>query len=432
MGAMAALLALSALVPDLDSLSPSRLAELRRTRPLLLWIGRHLRPGEIVGSPPFLLLPLVLSLGIVRSLVERVRAHLTRGTGPSAAAARFRVERVLRLDAPLTPGTLERHLVRDGYEVTSTGPDHVEAGKGRRGFWGSIAFHVGLILILAGIATSSRTRFSGEFLLAEGFRAPFAVSSMFNVSGAGRFRAREPAEIAIRDFTADYSPEGTASDYGLILSVASTGAVRKEQQVRVNQAFWWDGYQITLHRYGFAPGLSVSGPGVSLDGVVVLQLLPPGREDAVVLGDGGRLLVRLFPDYATLKGEPASRSLDPQRPVLVFRCVDAQGRERAAGSIERGSVSTVNGYTVAFPSLRYWGGFIVARDLGLWLFVAGSILGSLGLALRIVFPDQILHASLRPEGEGMEVRLRSGTRFFPALHEEQVDRLISRLRMGGA
>lgn len=430
---MAGVLSLSALVPDLDTLEPSRVDALLRTSPLLVWIGRHLRPRDIVGSPLFLLLPLYLCAGIGYSLLQRVRAERKRGRGPSPGADRFRAERRFQVAAPFDGRSLERQLRREGYEVISSGPDHVDAARGRRGFWGSIAFHVGLILILIGVIASIWTRFGGEVMLAEGFRIPFAVRSMFNVSGRSRFTSRVPSDIAIRDFTAEYSPAGTPSDYALILSVQRGGDVVKEQQVRVNQAFWWDGYQITLHRYGFAPALTASGPDgrIRLDGVAMLQLLPPGREDALRLEDGSRIVVRLFPDFATVRGEPSSRTLAPVRPVLLFRWLDERGREVAAGSVERGTRTTINRYTVAFPSLRYWGGFIVARDLGLWLFVAGSLLGSIGLALRIVFPDQLIRTSWQPSGGAVEVRIRAGTRFFPALHEEQLDRLLSRIKAEG-
>lgn len=431
MAGMAAVLGLASLVPEPDFADPKRLAELRARRPIVYWIGRNLRPQEIVRSPAFLGLPSLLFVGVSASIVERLRAHLRRGDR-AVVVWHFRVERTFTLAAGLgdVASLLAERLREARYGLQAAGPHRLEGARGRLGFWGSIGFHVGLLCVLVGVVASGLTRLNGEILLTEGFPAPLAASSLFSVSGAGRFPDLPGHSLAIRDFVADYSPQGTPVDFALILSVLRGGTTLAEQQVRVNQAFRWGGLQLTLQRYGFAPEILARDPAGStaVEAVSVLQLLPPGREDAVPLENGGSLGVRLFPDFATIQGVPASRSLQPVRPVLFFEWRDGAGRALAQGRVALSDVTRAGGYSVALPSLRYWAGFVVARDEGLVFFAVGSLLGSLGVALRFAFPDQSIRLEWEPASSaGVTVRLLASSRFFPALHEEQVDRLVARI-----
>jgi hypothetical protein len=113
--------------------------------------------------------------------------------------------------------------------------------------------------------------------------------------------------------------------------------------------------------------------------------------------------------------------------VLAFRWIDADGRERAAGRVGRGQEVSSGGYTVAFPALSYWAGFQVSRDAGLAFLAIGSLVGTIGLALRLAFPDQSVRVGWEAWENGTRLRVLASTRFFPALHEEQVERLVQAL-----
>ena len=323
-------------------------------------------------------------------------------------------------------GRLAAGLRSARYRVIAQQEGLVHGVRGEAGFFGSIAFHLGLLLVLAGVVASSLTRVNGEVVLTEGFPVAFTPASMLSLDGGDRFPARAAADsLSIRDFVAEYSPQGTPVDYSLLLSVHRGGERIVEEQVRVNQPFRWQGFQITLHRFGFAPELAARDPSGRLrqDAVTVLQLLPPGRPDTVPLEGGGSLKVRLFPDLAMKGARPQTRSLRPARPVAFFEWQDEAGRTVASGQVERGSEVDAGGYRLAFRSLSYWAGFVVARDRGLWFFVVGSVLGSAGILARLVLPDQ----TVRIEWGDGRARLLASTRFFPALHREEIARLVRSL-----
>jgi hypothetical protein len=97
------------------------------------------------------------------------------------------------------------------------------------------------------------------------------------------------------------------------------------------------------------------------------------------------------------------------------------------GHVALGEETSLAGSRVGFASLRYWAGFVMARDGGLVFLAAGSLLAALGLALRLAQPDQIVRALFTPIAGGTELRLTASTRFFPALFEDWVDELAARI-----
>jgi len=431
MAVMGLLLAVSGFVPTPDLMGEREFARLAAERPFVAWLAEKIRPQAMVSHPAFLLFPLYLSIGIGFSLYQRLRMRMRRGKAAAAQTWRFRQDR--GFDTPATPPEFARILPQrlrgSGFAAVESGPFSWSGEKGAKGFWGSVAFHIGLLLVFIGVAASSRTRLHGEIVLTEGFVTPLNGATLLNRTGVGELPDEGLVGLSMRDFAASYTPQGSNLDFSALLAVHRGGSVRREAMVRVNDAFVWEGTQFTLHRYGFAPAVVATNPaGERLaDGVGLLQLLPPGAEDSLQLTDGGELVLSFYPDFAVRQGKPVARSLNPVRPVLAFRWRDASGAEVAAGRVRRGESASVNGYRVEFPALSYWAGFLVARDGGLWFFAFGSILASLGLALRMLFPDQSLRLTWEPGESGSRVRMSASTRYFPALHEEQVERLLARL-----
>lgn len=429
---MITVLALASLVPTVDPEDTEALAEISARKPILAWLGSRLHPREVAASPFFYLLPAYLFFGISWSIVERTRQFRqarTRGLEPAAARFLVRRELDLALDVDQAAQRLAAEARRAGYEQFAAGEGIWRGGRGRIGFAGSLAFHVGLLVVLAGIVASALTRLAGELILTEGFEMPLTTDSMLTLSGSGKFPELPGCAVVLRDLVATYSPQETPVDYAGVLAVRREGETLVERLVRVNDAFEWEGFQLTLHRYGFAPELTAwdASGRERVAGVAVLQVVPAGRVDSLRFEEGGELRLALYPDFVLVDGRPATRSPRAVNPVLEFSWRAVDGREVAWGRVGLGAETEVAGYRVAFRSLSNWGGFILARDRGLWLFVIGSLLGSLGLLLRLAYSDQSLRLEWQGAGRGTSVRLVAGTRFLPSLHEEKVDRLVTRI-----
>ncbi len=436
--AMAFFLALSSLVPEPD-LEPERLDELRRTRPVAVFLVERLHPSEVARSPGFVALAALVFLSTAFSVQERVRAEIARRRrGETVRPERFRAARTVVVPAD-EGAALEaaRDVVGRGW-FRAAAPSDAAAGlylaRGQVGFAGSIVFHVGLLVVMAGIAVSARTRANGELLLVEGHPTPVGPGTIVRATRPEAFRALAGATFAIRDFTAEYDRRSSPVDFAAIFDVRDGDGPLRSEVVRVNQGISVRDFQFTLYRYGFAPELSVRAAGGRplAEGTAILTVIPPGRRDRLALDDGSELDLAFFPDLALRGGEPVSRSLRLVAPALDARHL-VRGAEEARAFVRLGRDEKLGGLSVRLEGVRYWADFQVSRDLGLPWVAIGSALVASGLALRFLFDPRTVTVSVASGEGGTRVELTATARWFPALNEERASALAGRIaeRLGG-
>ncbi|HSM93230.1 MAG TPA: cytochrome c biogenesis protein ResB, partial [Anaeromyxobacteraceae bacterium] len=428
MAAMAALLLLGAAVSDPDA-TPERVAALRRTRPVAAFLSDVLAPAAIAESPIFVGLAGLVALSIAGSVVERVARELRRRA--PAPAARFRARRVLEAPVPPEVALAAARAVADGARLRiepTEGPGGVLAASRRTpAFAGSIAFHVGLLVVLVGVAVSARTRASADLVLVEGFPVELGPEPLVHVSRGPAFARLRGTTVSMRDFTAEFAGGFDPVDFACVLDLGRGGRT-SAHVVRVNEPLWVDDFEVTLHRYGFAPELRVADARGAelLGGTAVLELLPPGAEDRLPLADGTELRLRLYPDHVVRGGLDGSRSLSPLAPLLVARR-ERGGAPADRAEVARGATAALAGGRISFPALRYWAELTVARDLGVPWIALGAGLAVLGLAVRFALDPVSLRVSATPRPGGSAVEVLVGAQYFPTLNEERADRLLRRL-----
>lgn len=435
--ATAALLALATLVPD-----PSEPAfeAMRQRHPLRAAVLERLDLGRLTRSPAFLVLPGFIGLSVAASMWQRTRARLRSQRDGPVRLERFVVRRTVRVrgDATAAAARIEEALARAGFPraAVASGPVERHGDRGALGFAGSMLFHAALLVTLSGIALSAIGRFTGELLLTEGFAAAVDAGSMVSASPPEGLRGLTGVRLTARDVAVEYvrdadrvpSSRSGMVEIGAVLDVERDGAPPVRTSVGVNAPASVVGYQLSLHRYGFAPEVGAVDPAgrVRADAIALLEVLPPGVEDTVALDGGGELRLSLYPDFVLRDGRPTSRSARDVRPVLAWRWLEG-GRVVAAGRVERGGESDVGGYRVAFPSLQHWVGLVVSKDPGLPWFAAGALLGVAGLTLRLVGHERAWTASLRAHGSATDVEVALSARYFPALLAERADRVWAAL-----
>ncbi len=434
MVAMAGVLALASLVPEPD-LAPGRIEDLRRARPVAAFIVERLRPAAVARSPAFLLLPGMVFFSTAWSVMERIGQELRRRRGRALEPLeRFRVRR--ELDARQPPevalAAARDQVERSGLRIQASRREDQEghllvASRGPLGFVGSIVFHFGLLLVLVGVAVSSATRANAELMLVEGFPVELGPEAVVHATRPTAFETLRGTKVSIRDFAAEFTRGFQPVDFASVFEVTQGGA-RREEVVRVNEPVWLEDFQLTLHRYGFAPELVVTnrlGHEI-LAGASILTVLPPGTEDALALPDGSELRIALFPDHFLRGGKDASRSLAAVNPVLGVRWVRT-GAEVRRARVGVGGEADLGDIRVSFPALRYWADFLVGRDLGLWWIAFGAGLVSLGLGARFLFDPQTIHITATPRRGGTSLVVSVSARYFPALNEERAERLCGRI-----
>jgi cytochrome c biogenesis protein ResB len=431
MAVTAALLVLASFAPD--PAEPS-FEELRRRAPVRARLLERLEPRRLTTSPAFLVLPAYIALAVAASMWQRTSARLRSRRGPEALE-RFAVRRTLALpEAPGdAAGRVREALRAAGFRGSRAEGAEIHGGRGALGFAGSMVFHAGLLATLAGIGLTAAGRFTGEVVLTEGFSValgPATVRAAVPPDGAARLRG---LTIAVSDVSVEFAPQARQAvpdsrtgmtEVSAVLDARRDDAPPARLFLSVNAPASVEGHQLSIHRYGYAPEIRATDPGgqVRADAVAVLQVIPPGTEDAIPLDGGGELRLRFYPDWAPRGAEPASRSPLPVRPVLAWRWM-RDGREFASGVVPRGGEAEVAGHRVAFPSLRYWLELLVSRDPGLPWFAVGALLAIAGLAVRFGWHEQAWRATLRPSGEGTRLDLVVSARYFPALLQERAERI---------
>lgn len=416
-GLLAGLFAISSFVPDRDGRD-----EIRTRRPALANVFDGLAPERLAQSPLVLGLTSFVALGVAASIVTRIRARV-RSAGPKEAEQeRFRAEiEVVVPESGEAAWARVREVLRaNGFRAG----DRPEGASGSTGFWGSMAFHAGLLVLLGGIVASALGRFHGEIVLTETAPVRVSADTMLFAVPVEKIGALAGTVLEVEDVLASYRSGTHLTDVSAVLAYQTPGGGAGRRFVSVNVPVDVGEHQVALHRYGFAPVITATRPDgtAALDGVAVLRVLPPGTEDSLVIDAGGVLRVRFYPDFAGGSGPPASRTLDPVRPVLAWRWYE-RGELVASGEVARGERQVVNGYELAFPELLRWASFVVGRDPGIPWFAAGAFLSIAGLAARLAGHERAWRAELTPAGERTRVRLTLSARYFPALLREKAERM---------
>ena len=387
----------------------------------------YAEPGALVRSPLFLALAGFLAAAVLASLATRLRAHLRarREDGPPPLerhALHWSV--VLPLPRGEAAARVRRGLRGAGLVLLAPGPRAQGGSRRAVGFWGSMAFHAGLLVTLAGICASALGRFGAVLTIVEGVPVELTRAAQGDARSSSVACGLDGARLAVSDVSATYADLQRLTDVAGVLALHATGAPPRKALVGVNLPAEVGDCQLTVERYGFAPEVQAWDPAgrVRADGLAMVRARPPGAEDAQPLEGGGALHLRLFPDYLDRAGTPGSRSRVPLRPVLGFRWVEGE-REVAAGLVPLGDEVEVNGHRVAFRRLRYWLGFLIARDPGLPWFAAGGLLCLAGLAVRFGLPPRAWRLRVEEAPGGSSVDLWVSARHGPATLRHRLERL---------
>ncbi len=353
---------------------------------------------ERFESPPFLVLIGVLSLSLCFSLYYRIKSELKR--------ARAKQEPTLLEGSQQRSGlvgaavsAVEQELQRRGYHahaVCTAGSWKVHASKGGSGVWGSVLFHVSLLLVLAAVVLGTSLSFRASVKLTEG-QAFDARVDQFGKQSAGRWRqqAAQPLTFRLVRVEPDYEVNGESTLASLVEPTLEGKSTRfsTSAPIYINHGLRHAG--VTIHQgmdFGFAPLLMIedaAGQRVFQAYTPLATLAGPEKQsylDHVDIGPKDKQLraeLELFPDAAYRDGVYLSKSALPKNPVLhvVLR---ERGKIVLDHFIRVTAEATGGGYTVHFGGVRRWSQIDMSDAPGVPVLLVATLLGSLGLALRLL------------------------------------------------
>lgn len=321
---------------------------------------------RVTSTPWFRTIVLLMSASMALSSILR-GWRLVR-TGPAVRGS----VRYTRSMAVTTDVAVIAERLRQGRFQVSVAGGAINAHRGVAASWGSIAFHLGIVVIVAGSVVTSLTAFTGYVELAPG---QMLTSGDQTTGGADYIvtnsRAEPEMTIRLDGVEVERWPNGGAKQVRALLTVQRPDGTTQRQTVTRNNPLSVGGADVTL---GSPMGAAVrfiyvDERGETSGGYVNL---PETRTDSVpsvvrVPGTEFDVTVRHAPETG------------PTDEVHV-EYTDDRGVVRL---LQRGEAIPAGEGQLVFESVETWALFMVSKDPGFSVMVAGGIAAIAGLALAL-------------------------------------------------
>ncbi|HEY6872956.1 MAG TPA: cytochrome c biogenesis protein ResB [Geobacteraceae bacterium] len=279
---------------------------------------------------------------------------------------------------------------------------------------GFFLFHGSFILCLLGGLVLTYTRFTGKVAVAEGETLQGRLDTVGAVVKSPLLFRKLPEMLLHVDRIETRYEEGAASD--LIIDVDSViGGVSRKERIRVNEPLTQGAVSLVAQTVGLAPVVVVTAPdGRVVDTAVVKLNVLKGHGDSFALGSRNQyhITVRYFPDYAVYNGAETSRSPEPRNPAFHL-VIEKEGAQLYDGTVRLGEEAAMEGFRVAFKELHYCANFQIIREYGQWPLIAGFLLGSLGLIMRLIFYQKRVQLVVEEREGATMVYLLGQAEYFP-------------------
>jgi len=396
---------------------------------------------ERFESPPFILLIVAVNLSICFSLYFRIRAELKRMRARRTRLAQISERRPRRglLDAAIK--TVQRELKRHGYEhevACAAGASKVIGTRGGAGIWGSVLLHASILLICAAVVLSTFASFSASVHLTEG-QAFDARVDRYGVLKMGPWYSppSQPLTFRVVRVELQYRVGGATTTATIVEPIVEGKATRFFPPVPVHISNGLRHAGVTIHQgvnIGYAPQVVVQNTEGKrlIEGYVRLTTSTSSSDrkevhrDLIEPRQGLRVELELFPDAAYRNGAYSSRSSEPRNPVLHV-VVHEDGRVILDQFVPSMGTADGGGYTVHFGSLRRWSQIDVVDDPAPAVLIVATLLGSLGLALRLLCVRRRVTVSLRHVNQEIVFAVSGSTEKFQRTFEEELSVLRSAL-----
>lgn len=418
------LILLSNLLPKPAFMGKTEVERLKRERPLLYALSVKGGIQGLARSPYFQVIPAFIFLSVTVCTLRRLRAELDRRER-EPLPRELSISHTVTLPAGGTNSEgVDSVLRRGGWRVLTM--DGVLYGrKGERGIWGSIGFHFGMDVALIGILVSAATGLDGRVMLTEGF----PVDMPKDIKGV---RKTDVPDFPLREMTLEsFTPvfeEGFPVLYESKLVAVDRYERLKSYTLGVNRPLDLEGYKFIFTKAGYSPRFRLSKKdGFSIDTVANLLISMPGEIDYFdIQGSGIRMRVEMFPDFYEEDGVPKTRGKVPVNPVLFVE-MERGGKMLGRGFLHKGKAVSFDDYTLEFVELRHWAELVVSRDNGVPIIIVGFVLIAGGLCVRFILNERHLWIIMN-EAEGiLMLKVGGRARFFPALFEEELRRLVEEI-----
>jgi len=424
-------LMLSTLLPVRSGTTDQEWLRLSQQQPLVCWLSTRFSTPDLVTSPLFIILTLILCMSTLVCTCMRLNGWWRNKTSEFSTDKAFSFS--IEGKAVHTPQDGQQSLIallrQSGWEINPH-PEDGMAVKAQRGlklsFWGSIIFHVGLLCCFIALPVTALSKFSGSLLLTEGVMLPLRTA--VTLSGSADAATLPDLKVRVEELRAVYADSRYKLDFGGTMVVRKTTGEEK-LPFAVNNPVTVDGLQFSLQKIGFSPQVIITkGETVLFDYYANLRHSEEG-DYFPLAGSDDRLLLVLLPDFIQRGDQVGSMSREPKNPKLLYKIVRGETTLHK-GMLGLGEVVNIDDFQVRFPELKYWADFSLSREKGLGIMTAGFAIGIFGLLVRFLSNERCIEVEWFTAENGTNLRLRGYSRYYPAFLEREVrqfgDTLIDR------
>jgi cytochrome c biogenesis protein len=424
MGLFTVLLGISALLPSELYSSALNWNRLRLERPVLFWISDRFTTTDLVRHPVFIALSTFLFASTLSCTVNRVLTwrRMRRMEFVKEKAINVRAEAWAEDSSADLAGRIVERLGKAGWECREeAGTIAAERGL-RAGLWGSVVFHLGLIILFLAPLVTALTIYRTNITLTDDIpiRYEDAVVAREGIGGEDL----KGTMVEVRGLWGDYYKGEYKVNFGGTLAIGG-----REVPFSVNNSVEYKGYTFAMRKFGFSPEVMIEKDGREVFSYF-LNLIEADEGDYFPFGPEGEaatdsLLVLFFPDFVR-GGEKGERlgtaSKEAKNPALLVRFMK-EGNPLHKGLLLRpGEAEEFMGYRVRFGELRHWTTLIVSREWGMGTAIVGFMIGLPGLFVRFLSNERRVEFALGEDGErgGTRVRVSGFSRYYPAFLEREV------------
>lgn len=316
----------------------------------------------------------------------------------------FKGHSYLVFDANRTPveyiQAVKELLRTKGYKLQEL-EDGFRARRFSFAHFGSFVFHLSIMTVILGGLVSHLFSVEGTVHITEG-QAFSGEQAMYRTLEKGPFATTEDKAFVIGvdgldinypDFDS-WPIEYSAS----VVELDVQGQVLRKTKVATNYNLELPPYTLYLYRFGYSPALVIDKDGTNVFGAYAALETIREEDDEKYSGtinlDNEEITIEFYPSP-----EDYPNPFRPDAPSLVIKGL---GTELV---LEKGAQGQLGPYTIQFPEYRRWAGFLVSKDPGYPVFVAGSVLGSISMLVWfLIIPKEIYLVNTK-NGEDFEILL---------------------------
>ncbi len=402
------ILVVSAFLPNKFTMTENEWERLRVDRPLVYYLASKFSTPEIVSHPLFIGVNLFLFISTSLCTLKRLR-HSRRRDFSKRMAFHYSLKGVFQKPAKVFRSFISYFKERGWsikHEQSKRGIYLIRVHKGGYGFWGSIVFHVSLLILFITAIISAITRFNAEIILTQGIEISLTDSNIYLLK-EGSFKVPDIG-ILIKSLKAEFSGMRPLQVYGEIL------LDRNNYRFEVNKPVNYMGLQFSPSRYGVAPRFVIEkNKKILLDSYINLRSL--FMDDYFLFGDL-KIMVRFYPDFYEDNGRYMTKTYKENNPVFHIIIYREETKLKEV-FLKKGEGFEISGYVIMIPEYTHWVTMVVSRDTGTPVFIIGFILSMIGLGVRFLSNERFITCLIKENGE---FEMRGWSRYYPAFLEREM------------